>query len=252
MRPTGLPEDPATYGPVLDTLPVPAWATAADGTAEYMNRAARAYAGLPLDDLLGWDWGWVVHPTDLPGTLEAWTHAVRTGEPHRVEHRLRRHDGQYLWFLTQGAPARTRDGRVLRWFGTCTEVDLLKREGDQFREARKLFRSLVERSGDGAALVAADGAVLYVNPAVTRVLRHRPEDLVGADVRGWVHPDDLPVLRGWFERLMATPGERLGAHARFRHADGSYRRLEVLATNLIPDPDARAVAVTFREADDGQ
>jgi PAS domain S-box-containing protein len=244
------PDDPGRYEPTLDALPDLAWLAGPDGAAEYVNARCREFFGVPLDDLLGWDWGWVVHPSDLHRTLTAWGASVRTGGPFQVEYRLRRANGEYRWFAGRARPVRDRGGHVLRWVGTCTEIDDRKHAEDALREARCLVRALVERGEQGFALLGADRVARYASPAVARILGFAPEEFIGADVWDWAHPDDRAGLSGWLGYLLANPGERLGVSARFRDRSGSYRRLTVRGTSLLPDPDVRAVAVSFWEAAD--
>jgi PAS domain S-box-containing protein len=242
--------DPTSYRLALDTLPHLVWVAGPDGSLEYLNRRCAEYAGVPLDDLLGWDWGWVLHPADLPNTLSVWAESVRTGTSHEVEHRLRRHDGEYRWFLVRAEPVRDADGRVLRWFGTCTDIDEAKRTADQFRAARLLFRALVERNQDGLALVGADGTVRYANPVAARLLGFVSDDLTGTDLWGSVHRDDRRAVCAWWKIVLENPGQRLATTTRFLQRDGTPLLVKVLGSNLLPDPDVRAVAVQLREPDE--
>jgi PAS domain S-box-containing protein len=232
----------------LDAIPDIAWVAYPDGTVAFVNQAARSYAGLPLDDLVGWDWSWVVHPADLPETLVAWAEAVRTGAPYALECRLRRHDGAYRWFAARAAPVRGPDGQPRWWVGTCTDVDRFKLLEDHSRTTRTLFRALVERGDQARALLAADRTVRYASPAVGCVLGFRPEDLIGTDLWSWAHPDDRAALSRWLDRRLAAPGEWGRVTARFLHRDGRYHRLRVRGTSLMPDPDVRGVVVALREA----
>ena len=233
----------------LDALPQLVWVAGPDGTIEYLNRRCAEYSGLPLDDLLGWDWSWLVHPSDLPETLSTWAAAVRSGMPHELEHRLRRRDGQYRWFLVRAEPVRNTDGTVLHWLGTCTDVDDIRRRADGAQGAQMMFRALVERSFDGMALVGVDGAVLFANAAAARLLEFSSGDLTGTDLWGSVHPSDRNELRQWLTRVQASPGERLEIAVRFTRRAGPPRWVEVMATNLMPDPDVRALAVQLRSVD---
>ncbi|MBN9120123.1 MAG: PAS domain-containing protein [Planctomycetes bacterium] len=241
--------DPTHSRHALDALPQLVWVAGPDGTLEYLNRRCAEYSGLPIDDLLGWDWGWVVHPSDLAETLRVWTAAVRNGTPHEVEQRLRRHDGEYRWFLCRAAPVRDADGTVVRWFGTCTDVDESKRRASELQSVRTMFRALVERSHDGLALVGADGTVRFANPAAARLLDFPSDVLAGTDLWGSVDPADRKEVCGWLERVIANPGRRLAVTVRFTQRGGTSRWLEVLGTNLLPDPDVRAVAVQLRAVD---
>jgi PAS domain S-box-containing protein len=244
--------DPVHYRHALDTLPQLVWMAGADGTVEYLNRRCAEYTGLPIDDLLGWDWSWIVHPSDLPETLRVWNESIRAGTPHTIEFRLRRNDGEYRWFLVRAEPVRDADGRVLRWVGTCTDIDETRRLADQLRLTRMMFRALVERGEDGFALVGADGTVRYANPAAGRLLDFSSDDLAGTDLWGSVYPADRQEVCGWLERVLANPGQRLAVTVRFTQRGGAPRWMEVMGTNLLPDPDVRAVTVQLRAMDGTQ
>ncbi|MGN6544765.1 MAG: PAS domain-containing protein, partial [Aureliella sp.] len=74
---------------MAESLPHLVWVSRPDGEMEYLNRRCLEYFKLPMADLLGWDWARVVHPDDLPRTMERWTDALRSGGEHSVELRLR-------------------------------------------------------------------------------------------------------------------------------------------------------------------
>lgn len=242
-----MPPDPAPT--VLDSIPALVWVAGPDGAVEYLNRRCLEYVGLPMNDLVGWDWQRVIHPDDLPKTLSAWSASLRTGDEFETRYRLLRADGAYRWFVARATPMRGADGRPVKWFGTCTDVDDWVRADAARRATEGLFRAVVERSHEGLVLAAADGRVKYASPAVARILGYPPDEFAGQDFLALAHPDSRPGLGSWFAFLTARPDERVEVAYRFRHRDGSYRRLEVRAVNLLPDPDVRGLAVTFREAD---
>ncbi|HYO71661.1 MAG TPA: ATP-binding protein, partial [Archangium sp.] len=62
-----------------------------------------------------------------PLTIERWRLAVALGGRYEVEHRVRRADGVYRWFLTRAQPMQDAAGRVVKWFGTCTDIEDRKR-----------------------------------------------------------------------------------------------------------------------------
>jgi PAS domain S-box-containing protein len=221
-----------------------------DGTVEYLNRRCADYAGLAVDDLLGWDWGWVVHPDDLPGTLAAWTRSVQNGTPHEVEFRLRRHDGRFRWFLVRAEPTRDPDGQVVRWFGTCTDIDDRRRAEFAQKATADLFRAFVERSGLGFVLVGRDRSVQYTSPGAGRLLGRPPGAVTGTMLRGWVHPGDRAGLAAVRGQVAEQPGEAVAFSVRLRQPEGTYRAVRGWAMNLLPDPDVRAVAVTFWDAEE--
>jgi len=237
--------DAIHYQLILEHIPHLVWVAGADGGLEYVNRRCLEYVGLPMGAVVGWNWKAIVHPDDASRTQTIWMKALRTGEPHEIEYRLRRHDGVYRWFVARGQALRDSSGQVVRWFGTCTDVDDRRQAEAARRATEGLFRAIVERSYEGFALMAADRTLTYVSPAVTRILGYQPEELLGIDAWEFAHPDSRPGLSAWLAHLLSQHGERIELSYRFRHRDGSYRRLEFRATNLLADPDVRAVVVNF-------
>lgn len=102
------------------------WTAQPDGRLDHVNRRTVDYFGRSAEDLIGQGWQNVVHPDDLPGCIEKWTYSLRTGEDYEVEFRLRRHDGQYLWHVARAAAGLDAEGRIIKWFGTNTDIDLEK------------------------------------------------------------------------------------------------------------------------------
>lgn len=241
--------EPGRYELILESIPQLVWVAGTDGALQYLNRQGREYAGLPIDDLLGWDWGWVVHPADLPQTLAAWNESLRIGSPHDNEFRLRRHDGEYRWFSTRAIPLRDLDGKIIRWYGVCHDIEELKQANIKLRGTQRLFKALIERNPRGFALIGPDRTVKYVSPASARITGFRPEDVIGDDSKDHVHPDDAPDLLRWLEFLANHPGEEIEIFFRFRRPDGSFVKLGIHAVNLLPDPDVRAVVANFWDAD---
>ncbi len=232
----------------LDALPHLVWVAGPNGELVYLNRRCAEYTGLATDDLLGWDWGWVIHPHDLPAALIKWNESLQNGTPHRDEFRIRRTDGQYRGFVSVGDPTRDADGRVLRWYGSCVDVDDIRRAGAEAREEKRLVRAFVERNPEGLALVGADRLVRYASPGMAALLGRPAAVFVGTDALDWAHRDDRPRLAALMSDLLTRSGGRTTAELRLRHADGAYRRVRAVGMNYLPDPDVRAVAVTVRAA----
>lgn len=232
---------------ILDTIPHFVWVARPDGSSEYLNRRCREYLGLAPEGVPAWDWRATVHPDDLGRSLAAWEAAQRTGAAYEFEYRLRGRDGAYRWFLGRAEPQLDAAGRPARWFGTSTDVDGQKRAEAALRASEARFRAIVERSHDGFVLLDPGRVVQFISPTVRRILGFPAEEFIGQDAFGWAHPDDRPGLGAWLAHLIDKPGGTVEVWYRFRHRDGSYRRLEVAATNLLDEPDVQAIVATFRD-----
>ncbi len=129
-----LRESEARFRVLAEAMPQMVWTADAEGRLEYLNSRWLAYTGASGEDALASAWS-ALHPDDVAGARARWEACVCTGEPFEIEYRLRRHDGVYRWQLARGLPLRGANGGVVRWFGTTTDVDELKRLHEAVSEA---------------------------------------------------------------------------------------------------------------------
>ncbi|WP_334141201.1 PAS domain S-box protein [Rhabdothermincola sp.] len=101
--------------------------------------------------------------------------------------------------------------------------------------------------GDVVSLLDPDGKVLYVSPSVERTLGYTVEQYLALDPAAILHPDDRPVSRAHWEQVVAEPGEPLRWELRMQHADGSWRWIEVVASNHLDDPSLSAIFANYRD-----
>ncbi|MGX4640127.1 ATP-binding protein [Massilia sp. SYSU DXS3249] len=140
-----------TLRALANTIPQLAWMAQADGAIVWFNERWYDYTGTTLEAATGWGWQSVVEPDALPAMLEHWRASIRTGEPFEMEYPIRGADGQYRWFLTRVNAVRDRHGVVVRWFGTNTDVDQVKRAEQALREESKVLELL---NSTGSALAS--------------------------------------------------------------------------------------------------
>src|SRR5437879_6445998 len=119
---------------VIDTIPTLAWCNLPDGPNEFLNKRWHDYTGLSHEESHGWGWKTAFHPEDLPALMERWQQLLVTGEAGEIEARLRRHDGVFRWFLIRVEPFRDETGKLIRWYGTSTDIDALKKTEEKLRE----------------------------------------------------------------------------------------------------------------------
>jgi diguanylate cyclase (GGDEF)-like protein/PAS domain S-box-containing protein len=123
-----------------EAVPEIMWTADPDGTDDHFNRRWFDYTGLAPDQSRGTAWTVVVHPDDLALCLAKWENARHRAEPYTVEYRLRGKDGVYRWFLCRGNPIRDPKGEVVKWFGTCTDIE------DQKQSHQILEEQILERT----------------------------------------------------------------------------------------------------------
>lgn len=108
---------------LADQLPLIVWTSEAGKGNDFLNRYWYTYTGLTVEESTGSRrWARALHPDDQERTFAEWSRVRETSEPFEIEYRLRRHDGQYRWFLSRAHALRDADGRISRWFGTCTDI----------------------------------------------------------------------------------------------------------------------------------
>ena len=137
---------------IADSMPQMVWSTLPDGFHDYYNARWYEFTGVPEGSTDGEGWNGMFHPEDQDRAFALWRRCLETGEPYEIEYRLRRHDGVYRWTLGRARPIRNDAGEITRWFGTCTDIDDLKRS-DQAKEL--LSQELSHRIKNIFAVVSA-------------------------------------------------------------------------------------------------
>jgi len=125
---------------MAEAIPEIIWTAAPDGSTDFCNRKWLEYSGLTAEQSRGAGRAAIIHPDDLDSSLSRWTNALHTGVPYDVEYRLRGKDGSYRWFLGRANPIRNAGGQIVKWFGTCTDIE------DQKQNQQILEEQILERT----------------------------------------------------------------------------------------------------------
>ena len=230
-----LRQSEARFRELADNMSQFAWTADHAGWIYWYNKRWHDYTGTTLEEMQGWGWQKVHHPDYVDGVVRRIRHSFESGAPWEDTFPLRGRDGIYRWFLSRALPIRDEAGKVVRWFGTDTDItEQLEAE----KALRELNETLEERvkvetherlqiwnvSQDLLLVADLDGKYLNVNPAWTLVLGWSEQDLLGKDSYWLVHPDDREKIRSEAKQLAAgelTPRFEV----RFRHQNGTYRWL---------------------------
>lgn len=225
---------------LADSMPQMVWATRPDGWNIYFNQQWVDYTGMTREESYGHGWNTPFHPDDKKRAWDAWQHATQHNTRYSLECRLRRADGAYRWWLVRGVPMLGANGEILKWFGTCTDIEDLKRTETALQEAKDLleqrvaerttelqaselrFRTLANAMPQLAWIARTDGFIFWYNQRWYDYTGTTPEQMEGW---GWqsVHdPMELPTILDRWKSSLAT-GEPFEMTFPLRGADGIFR-----------------------------
>jgi formate hydrogenlyase transcriptional activator len=222
---------------VIDAIPILAWCNLPDGPNEFLNKRWHDYTGLAPEESHGWGWQVAFHPEDLPPLMEKWRQLLISGEPGEIEARLRRFDGVYRWFLISVEPLHDEAGRIVRWYGTSTDIEDRKQAGDRLRQENVALKRAEEKIREQEAelrqiLDFVPQLVRVFGPDHERIYANRVGlDYLGVSLEEWrqirdmyrfVHPDDRDRMRAFFDGARST-GAACELELRLHKFDGSYR-----------------------------
>ena len=180
---------------VIETIPSMAWSAAPDGSADFFNKRWLAYAGLTADQAQGWGWTIAVHPDDLRILVEYWQTIMSSGRSGEIEARLRRFDGVYRWFLFRATPSFD-DGRVIKWYGTNTDIEERKRvEGALKRSETYLAEAQRLTHTGSCAIDGTSREILYWSEEMFRLFAFDPQQ-------------GLPLWDQWVQRIHAEDRDK--------------------------------------------
>jgi PAS domain S-box-containing protein len=234
------------YRDLVETSHDLIWAMDTEGRYTFVNQAAQSLLGYEVREMIGRPFTAFLNPDDRQAALEIFARIKAAGRfSYRFE--FARRDGRAVIVRTNATVVRDTHGTTIGVTGTTTDITERVRAADALQRSERHFRSLIENGSDLIAILGNDGIIRYASPSHTRVLGYQPEELVGRHAFDFVHPDDLPPLLATFQCAVAEIGAAHSAEFRFRHQDGSWRRLEGIAKNALDDSVVAGVIVNSRD-----
>ncbi|MFB9056320.1 PAS domain-containing protein [Mariniflexile ostreae] len=107
---------------LADSIPQQVWTADPEGNLNYFNQTVLDYSGFTLKHLTNNGWLDMVHPEDRAENIKQWTQSIRTGEDFLIEHRFRKHNGDYRWQLSRAVPQKDPSGTIKMWVGSSTDI----------------------------------------------------------------------------------------------------------------------------------
>lgn len=213
----------------IDTIPTLAWLTHPDGSAQYLNRRWLEYTGLSQDGARDWNWKVAIHPDDLPVLLDTWSAHTATGDPIKTEARLRRGNGEYRWFLHRAEPLRDEAGKIIKWYGTNTDIEERKQAEEALRQSEAYLAEAQRLSATGSFGWNIDTGEIYWSDEMYRIFQHPRNWKPSLDaIRQRTHPDDVARLNALLDRAQREHKEWQFEH-RLLMPNGAVKYLRVMA-----------------------
>jgi PAS domain S-box-containing protein len=225
------------YRSLFYANPMPFWIQdVSTGRILDVNNAAIEKYGYPREEFLTLTADSIMQPPDPCGPGSA----VGTGP---VRHRKK--DGEVIDVLvTSNSISHEGQPAVLV---SAQDITNLRNAQVQLLSNERKFRSLIEKGNEIIALTDASGTISYMSPSIKLILGYSAEDRIGTQPFAFIHPEDVQMVKMQMAEVAARADSCAKLRWRHLHADGRWRWMEGVATNLLADPDVRAIVHNFRD-----
>ena len=225
---------------LIDAVPHHIFVLGPDGNCRYTNQVAREYHGITPQDPEVDHLAMFVHADDREKALKDRQRLISRGAPYEMEARLLGKDQQYHWFLIRVSPLRDERGRIIRWYGTRTDIDDRKRAEENLRQDERELRRITDAIPQLISVLGTGGNILYANQLVLEYSGLSIEDVMADDFRARLfHPDDLERSREQRQDALER-GVPFELEMRARRKDGQYRWF-LIRYNPLRDEEGRII-----------
>ncbi len=211
------------YEEIVNFVDQMIWSATPTGFHDYYNRRWYEFTGVPEGSTDGDAWNGMFHPDDQQRAWKAWHSALETGDPYAIEYRLRHRSGEYRWVLGRALCVRDEQGRIRRWYGSCTDI----------HEGRK---------------------TVELNAILSRELSHRIKNIFAViSSLIWLSGRSRPELAPFTQEIRARIGALARAHEFVRpHSEESRPQigpttLKGILTSLLeayPIKETNSISIT--------
>jgi PAS domain S-box-containing protein len=177
---------------LLQLIPAAAWTLAPDGTPDFVNHNWLEYTGQALDFVRSNPEAWMtaIHPEDREKASRSFWDGVRSGQGYTMEARFRRaHDGTFRWHLSRAVALRDVEGKILRFVGTSTDIEDMKRSQEDLRRAEENTRLIIDTALDAVITIDAQGMITSWNKQAEIVFGWSDREAIGQHMREMIIPE---------------------------------------------------------------
>ena len=134
------------YEDLCNMVPIMVWRTDPEGSHDFFSDRWYEYTGLSMEESEGAGWVKAFHPDDLEVAKPKWAHCLATGEEYLTEYRCKSAAGEWRWQLGRAVPMRDEAGIIVKWFGTCTDIDDLVNTREAAKQTRRQLELIIEHA----------------------------------------------------------------------------------------------------------
>jgi formate hydrogenlyase transcriptional activator len=225
---------------ILDTIPGMVWVALPDGANTYVNSRYVEYSGMSPGQVSASGWRAAVHSDDLERHEANWRAALAGGKPHESEVRFRRADGQFRWHLDRGLPLRDETGKIIKWYGSVTDIEDRKRAEDALRRSEHFLAEAQRLSLTGSFGWNVSTDEHFWSDETFRIFEFDVAKISLPKILQRVHPQDMPTV----ETAIAAAERTEGIDLEFRllmsddrikhlHVVGRARKADTGGTEII-------------------
>ncbi|KAI4957605.1 hypothetical protein J4E86_004744 [Alternaria arbusti] len=167
---------------IANFMPVMVWTTTPDGLHDWFSQRWYDYTGLTVDQSIGEGWRLPFHPDDMAATAQRWFHSLKTGEEYNTEYRCQRYDGEWRWMLGRALPFYDDSGRIVKWFGTCTDIHDLVLARQEARQTREQLQQVIQHAKIVLWVIDRNNEVKVLEGDMAATERTNKDKLVGKNV----------------------------------------------------------------------
>ena len=175
---------------VNDTIPALVWSAQPDGSVDFINQRHQEFTGLSLEDVRGWRWTMIINPEDRRKVIGNWRSALAGGEPLVTEARIRRANGDYHWFLIYAMPLHDESGKIVKWYGTKTDITERKKAEEELRLAYQYLTYHVENTPLAVIEFDKDLFIKRWSKRAEEIFGWNSSEALGKNV----HDADFPII----------------------------------------------------------
>jgi len=213
---------------ITQTIPGMLWSATPEGEVDYCNRPWLEFAAMTAEQAKGWGWATAIYPGDRDSLIESWHSSLGSGTPLDAEARMRRFDGAYRWFLFRASPVLDESGKILKWYGTNTDVNDRKRAEADLRESYLRLTEAQRLSKTGSFITDLVGDDHNWSEEAFRIFELDPSTKVTVQMlQNMVHPEDLPSFGSMISRAMT--GEDVDFSFRILTRGGAMKHIRGMA-----------------------